>query len=315
MEPHLPALFWSIAQSHPTVSPLVHFICLGDDDAFPDRVTAAAARRGLSCRTYTPKTLPEARLSGLRTYKGGCKGNPASFYGRWLLPELLPTDIDRVVYLDTDVLVQSDLRDLIDLLPESHAVGAAPDMPFDSCPENVYRDYYLPHFKAMGISPRRGEMFNSGVLVLSLNRWRNDNLVDLLFQTRDRIVASGLSVRYQDQDVLNVALGGRIHPLPADWNVTPLYLPVEFWAREDLSLVHLLHFVTNPKPWDRHHWIRLPPQAAKLYLNARLRSEANAKDSQRWRTYFEWYDDLTQHCTKRLTRARARFLKELLASY
>jgi len=62
MEPHLPALFWSIAQSHPTVSPLVHFICLGDDDAFPDRVTAAAARRGLSCKTYRPKTLPKARL-------------------------------------------------------------------------------------------------------------------------------------------------------------------------------------------------------------------------------------------------------------
>ena len=29
MEPHLPALFWSIAQSHPTVSPLVHCLPLG----------------------------------------------------------------------------------------------------------------------------------------------------------------------------------------------------------------------------------------------------------------------------------------------
>jgi lipopolysaccharide biosynthesis glycosyltransferase len=312
MECHLPALFWSIARSHPATSPLIHFVCLGSDDDFPYRVTAAAERQGLACKTYSPKSVLEARLPWLRTYKGGCKGNPEAFYGRWLLADLLSTDIDHVVYLDTDVLVQSNVRQLIKLLPADEITGAVPDMPAASSPRNVHRNYYLPHLRAMGISPKRGKMFNSGVMVLSLSAWRKQAIADLLFRTRDEMVSRGLSLRFQDQDVLNVALSERIHAMPTEWNVTPLYLPAKFWACNDLELVHLIHFVTNPKPWDGHQWIQLPPSAAKVYLNARLRSETNAQEGQRWRAYHDWYDDLTERCSKPLTRSRLQVLKSRL---
>jgi hypothetical protein len=315
MEPHLPALFWSIARSHLIQSPVIHFICLGDDAAFPDRVAAQAARHGLSCKTYRPTTLPEARLRGLRTYEGGCLGNPGSFYGRWLLAEILPPDLDRVVYLDVDVLVQADLRALLELLPEGYATAAVPDMPFGSCPDSVYRNYYLPHLQRLGISTRRGEMFNSGVLVVSLKRWRDDNLVELLHQTYEALRANGIPLLFQDQDVLNVALGGKIHALPADWNVTPLYLPVDFWARDDLSLVHILHFVTSPKPWNDHQWLKLPAQAVKIYTNARASSASSAEESLRWRTYFEWYEESTDGCPESLVPARIRLLEERMNAY
>ncbi len=315
METHLPALFWSIARSHPVKPPLIHFVCLGADGAFPSRVRAEAARHGLLCKTYQPKALPEARLGGLCTYKGGCQGNPGSYYGRWLLSELLPSEIDRVVYLDVDVLVQSDLHRLIQLLPEGMMVAAVPDMPFGSCPDKIYRNYYLPHLMSLGITTRRGKMFNSGVLVLSLRRWRDEKLVHILLQTRDKMLAKGLSLRFQDQDVLNVALGGRIHPLPSDWNVTPLYLPAKFWARDDLSLVKILHFVTTPKPWHDNQWMILPAQAVKVYMIARAYSEANAEESKRWRTYFNWYEQLTNGGTTPLTPARLRRLKNLVATF
>jgi lipopolysaccharide biosynthesis glycosyltransferase len=158
-------------------------------------------------------------------------------------------------------------------------------------------------------------MFNSGILVLSLKRWRDEKLADFLLQTRDRILAKGLSLRFQDQDVLNVALGSRIHALPPDWNVTPLYLPVKFWARDDLSLVNILHFVTNPKPWNGNQWMKLPAQAVKAYAVARSGSAANAEDSQRWRTYFEWYEQITNGGTTPLTPARMRRLRKLVAAY
>jgi len=42
-------------------------------------------------------------------------GQSGAFYGRWLLAELLPKSIDRVVYLDVDILVQRDLHLLVSL--------------------------------------------------------------------------------------------------------------------------------------------------------------------------------------------------------
>jgi hypothetical protein len=315
MEAHLPALFWSIARSHGPQPPLMHFVCLGGDAAFPSRVRAEATRYGLPCETYLPTTGFTSRLNGLRTYEGGCRGNPGSFYGRWFLPELLPADLDRVVYLDADVLVQSNLRELLDLVPTGVAAAAVPDMPFDSCPDSVYRDYYLPHLKSLGICTRRGQMFNSGVLVVSLRHWRDQNVGDLLLETRDRLMAQGVSLRFQDQDVLNVALGRRIHALPADWNVTPLYLPRGFCRRRDLNHVNVLHFVTTPKPWQDNQWLRLPAQAVVAYVTARACSELNPEESRRWRTYLAWYEQLTTGFTTRLTPGRKLRLQALIESY
>ncbi len=312
VEPHLPALFWSVARSHPIRPPLIHFVCLGGDTAFPTRVRIEAARHGLECHTYWLGELPESRFRGLRTYRGGCSGNPGCFYGRWLLAELLPASVDRVVYLDVDVLVQRNLRDLLILLPKRGAVAAAPDMPFDSCPSAVYRDYYLPHLVAAGIPTRRGKMFNSGVLVLSLQRWRDEKLADRLIDTRNAMLANGVTLRFQDQDVLNVALAGEIEPISPDWNVTPLYLPAGFWASHDLSLVNILHFVTSPKPWRGNQWMKLPAQAVKAYANARACSEARAEESQLWRDRFGLYEQLTDDCTIPLTPRRMRRLRELV---
>lgn len=315
MEAHLPALFWSIARSHGPQPPLIHFVCLAGDAAFPSRVRAEATRHGLACETYLPTTKFTSRLNGLRTYDGGCRGNPGSFYGRWFLPELLPADVDRVVYLDADVLVQSDLRELLNLVPTEVAAAAVPDMPFDSCPDSVYRKYYLPHLKSLGIRTERGQMFNSGVLVISLRHWRDQKVGDLLLETRDRLTGQGVSLRFQDQDVLNVALGPRIYALPADWNVTPLYLPRGYLRRRDLSHVKVLHFVTSPKPWQDNQWLKLPTQAVVVYVTARAHSEVNPQESLRWRTYLAWYEHMTKGFTISLTHSRALRLKALVESY
>ncbi len=40
------------------------------------------------------------------------------------------------------------------------------------------------------------------------------------------------------------------------------------WARDDLSLANILHFVTNPKPWLKNRWMKLPAQAVRAYMVA-----------------------------------------------
>src|SRR5262249_47482849 len=51
---------------------------------------------------------------------------PRATYARFLLPELLP-NVDRVIYLDCDLLVHHDLADLYELSIGSNPLGAVLD--------------------------------------------------------------------------------------------------------------------------------------------------------------------------------------------
>lgn len=312
VEPHLPSLFWSIARHTAAPAPTIHFVCFGSDSGFPARVASEAARHGLPCKTYWLGELSASRFPHLRTYDVGCQGNAAAFYGRWLLAELLPSSLDRVIYLDTDLIVQHDLRQLVDELPEGVAVAAAPDMPFDACKLATYFLYYRPHHRSLGISTRRGETFNTGVLVLSLETWRRQAMTDQLIRARDLMLAKGLSLRTQDQDVMNVVLAGSIHFLSPLWNVTPLFLPANFLADPGLGRAKILHFVTSPKPWMGDAWSKLPAQAVDLYLRTRAAGAAAAEESQRWLQALASYNLVTNNGAKLLTPRRKRRLQQLL---
>lgn len=46
-------------------------------------------------------------------------------FARYLIPSLLPENVERVIYLDQDVLVQKDLAELWDVDMEGHPIAAA----------------------------------------------------------------------------------------------------------------------------------------------------------------------------------------------
>ena len=312
VEPHLPSLFWSIARNTSPPAPTIHFVCFGPDRAFPARVASEAARHGLPCVTYWLGELSGSRFPQLQTYDVGCQGNAAAFYGRWLLAELLPASLDRVVYLDTDLIVQDDLRKLVDELPDGVAVAAAPDMPFAACQPLTYFLFYRPHLRALGLSTRRGEIFNTGVLVLSLEAWRREAMTDQLIRVRDRMLVNGLSLRLQDQDVMNVALAGSIHLLSPLWNVTPLYLPARFLSDPGLGFARILHFVTSPKPWIGDAWVDLPSPAVEIYLRTRAAAAPSSQESKMWLQALARFRVVTEDGSKRMTPRRKRRLKELI---
>ncbi len=312
VEPHLPSLFWSIARHTTPPPPTIHFICFGSDSGFPERVATEAARHGLPCVTYWLGELSASRFPHLRTYDVGCQGNAAAFYGRWLLAELLPSSLDRVIYLDTDLIVQDDLRQLVAHLPEGVAVAAAPDMPFASCKLSTYFLFYRPHLRALGLSTRRGEIFNTGVLVLSLETWRREAIADQLIHGRDDMLAKGLCLRLQDQDVMNVVLVNSTHILSPLWNVTPLYLPASFLSDPGLDSAKILHFVTSPKPWIGDAWTTLPGQAVEIYLRTKAAAAPDPEESQRWLQALAMYHDVTEDGAKILTPRRKRRLLKIL---
>jgi lipopolysaccharide biosynthesis glycosyltransferase len=175
-------------------------------------------------------------------------------YLRFLAPEVLPGDVDRVVYLDSDVVVLDDVSALFAVDLQGKAVGAAPDLDWSG---------HAPtdRLRALGVDPA-APYVNSGVLVMDLARWRRDGLSRRLL---DFAAQKGALLLRHDQDALNAVLRDDIRLIDRRWNLQVLLL--SHWARRGLPLDHaataearrrpaILHFSTADKPWKFRVWTR-----------------------------------------------------------
>jgi lipopolysaccharide biosynthesis glycosyltransferase len=175
-------------------------------------------------------------------------------YSAWyriLLPAALP-DVDRVVYLDSDLLITSSLRSLYDV-DLGDALLAAVTQP--TLPD------VLPRLRETLGLPDAASYFNSGVMTLDLRRLRESRCVDEVLAFIDE--GRG-PMPWADQDPLNAVLHRRRLRLHPRWNVmTPLFeLPaamLPFSADEIRQAVAdpaVIHFIGPYKPW--HYRCRHP---------------------------------------------------------
>ena len=87
---------------------------------------------------------------------------PAETYFRLSLPFLLPDDIERVLSLDTDIIVDGNLLELYNMDFEENAIIATPIL---SCQDSTFDAH---KHKLLGVTPATGLYFNGGVMVLNL---------------------------------------------------------------------------------------------------------------------------------------------------
>src|SRR5262249_2275999 len=125
-------------------------------------------------------------------------------YCRILLPHLL--DVPRLIYLDCDVLVFRDLSHLFDLeLSPGKLFAAVPDSETVSL-----ADDYRGLAEAMNL-PRDGRYFNSGVMLLDLNKLRVRNFTK---QSLEFFKDWTGNYRFHDQSAINFLLHEQIEELP-----------------------------------------------------------------------------------------------------
>src|SRR6478735_4704229 len=95
---------------------------------------------------------------------------PRAMFLRLFLGELVPDHLERVLYLDTDLIVRRPLTELW-------------TSDLDDAPVAAIRDAYLPWvfrnatiaWRHLGLSPE-APFFNSGVMLVSLERWRDRSI-------------------------------------------------------------------------------------------------------------------------------------------
>ena len=175
-------------------------------------------------------------------------------YLRFLAPDILPDDVSRVIYLDSDLVVLDDIGSLWDVGLAGNPLAAAPDL-----------DWWgdVPERRLLDLGLRPGHRYiNSGVLVMDLAAWRREGISARLFAFAAQ---QGARLTYHDQDALNVVLQDRITLLARRWNVQTLWytrfvrtqFPQEFRATAEIRRrPAILHFSTKHKPWKFRVWTR-----------------------------------------------------------
>ena len=156
--------------------------------------------------------IPDERLAGLPTEGFTLK---ATWY-RIFLPDLLP-GVDRILYLDGDLLALESLEELWSTDLTGHTAAAV---------ANVLPHHYAECLNAAGLDP--SSYFNAGVMLMNLEAMREEgSSAALLAYGRER--ADRLVLR--DQDVLNAVLGPSCLSLHPRWNCMNA-LFVFPWAEE-----------------------------------------------------------------------------------
>jgi lipopolysaccharide biosynthesis glycosyltransferase len=174
---------------------------------------------------------------------------------RLTLAEILPDHCHKVIYLDADVLVETDLSRLWRQEIEDYQLLAVRDYGNPSVSVGL-RDTYQT-LRLDGAAP----YFNDGVMVLNLLRWRRDGTGDSAVEYLHRF--DGLH-RFPDQDALNAAAAGNVGWLDLRWNAqvaaiqthsgwpaSPFKEEIRPQLRELLAAPYIRHFVGPTKPWHR----------------------------------------------------------------
>lgn len=134
-------------------------------------------------------------------------------YFRCLLPDLLPADRSRIIYLDADTLVDGDVGALWSVDLQGAPVAAVLD------PLRTIAAAIAP-WRERGLDGDAG-YFNSGVLVIDLDAWRATDAgwsaIRHCAADREHLLVGGRWAQH-DQYGLNVVFHRRWHRLDPIWN-------------------------------------------------------------------------------------------------
>ncbi|SOB91174.1 lipopolysaccharide biosynthesis glycosyltransferase [Ureibacillus xyleni] len=177
---------------------------------------------------------------------------------RLLIPEILPHSINKVIYLDSDLLVNSNIANLYDIDVEDYYIAAV-------------NEIFEPSTILLKLNSSL-DYFNSGVMIINLKKWREDAFLQkcLVFakNNQDKLLLA-------DQDILNGVLKGEWKRIPLEWNlVKGIWIDYQEYCKRYSKVYidtiiekpNIIHFTTPSKPW---HWLCDHPYKEKYfyYLN------------------------------------------------
>lgn len=187
-----------------------------------------------------------------------------STFSRLFLLQVLPQDLNKIIYIDCDMIVRRSLKELWEMDMEGTWCMSA-----DDCRGKMYR-------KDIGIS-ENSIYTNDGLMVIDLNAWRKNDVESKFIEFINKYHGD---ITYMDQGVLNGVLQpiNKVKLLPISYNAqTACYdlgyeglqscrSPVWAYTKEEFNKgikdPYIVHFTTcfmsGTRPWfkEDHHLFR-----------------------------------------------------------
>lgn len=183
-------------------------------------------------------------------------------YFRLLIFSELFDNYEKLVYLDSDVIVEGDISNLFFTDMENKPLAAVEELGFRQLSfskKAVFLDQNKPfnidNYKMYGIGMKNPkEYFNAGVMLFDLVKCRKSIHIENVKEILSKHV-----YYYNDQDVLNILFDGKVKLIDPEWNYENcvdafLSKRPEVYGSifEDVKRMSpkIIHYVSARKPWN-----------------------------------------------------------------
>lgn len=159
-------------------------------------------------------------------------------YYRLFIPEILDSNIEKALYLDSDIIINNDISTIFNIDLKNSFLAAVEDR-FDRHVE-------------LGMK-KNSKYFNSGVMLINTRKWREEELCKKVIHF---VKENSTKILYPDQDGLNAVIDNNWIAIPPKFNQMSffyendrpkIYNQVDFL--EALKDPVIIHFTGSYKPW------------------------------------------------------------------
>lgn len=268
---------------------VIHFTILdgGIEDESKKRITNVFTNHKYKAKHIIEWIKPDlSYINNLPTHR-----LPTAAYLPLLIPDLLSSDCKKAIYLDCDLILETDITELWKVNVENTIICAARDLLI----QTLSNPNGIKKYLELG-GTANAPYFNSGVILMNLNVWRQEEITQ---KAIDYLLKTGESIAHHDQEALNAVLIGKWKELDPRWNQQgciywPQVLPESPFTKTILNMYNdlvnnpfIIHYLSSSKPWN---FRCMHPSAHKFlyYL----------KESH-WFTQLEWKMWWYEHYYKR----------------
>ncbi len=167
-------------------------------------------------------------------------------YYRVLCSELLPQSLDRILYLDSDIIIRNSIKQLYEMDFCGKMLIGVTDM-------EVYIDKKKIRRRKQKLGLTEDDVYiNSGVLLFNLEKMRKEfSLEDFLID-----IAKNVEIlKYPDQDEINRYFRGNIGVTDIIYNYPPFWSFFFRYNKRYFSAKRLavIHYMGSSKPWEMNY--------------------------------------------------------------
>ena len=168
---------------------------------------------------------------------------PVEVFFKLDIPFILK-DLDKVLYLDCDMIAVNNFKELFDINMDNYTVAAAKDKLISNS-----------HLKKIKLNKSNG-YFNSGLLLINIKNFNTLFPNDTFLEKIDKYLNNIKIVEYPEQDIINIIFNNKIKPIDSKYNCVSAIVKKDKEV-QDTTIAHYTFF----KPLYKNAY----PKKNKLY--------------------------------------------------